>query len=147
MQLDWRQLQVRRDVRVFHGQAVINFLSFNHFRSQRAADTPQDTGATSNANESARPRHLDAIAEPQPNVLNLASVTTPSLSTRIWHQRRKRSENDTGKRATQHPANDPAVTCNFMTSPHAGAPTNPVPTSGASFGNDPVQNQGGKRKL
>jgi hypothetical protein len=46
----------------------------------------------------------DAIAEPQPNVLNLASAIMPSL-TRISSR---------------------------ITSPHAGAPTRPVPTSLAS---------------
>jgi hypothetical protein len=52
----------------------------------------------------------DAIAEPQPNVLNLASVMTPSV-TRI---------------------------CSFMTSPHAGAPTRPVPTSSSSLPKEPT---------
>jgi hypothetical protein len=47
----------------------------------------------------------DAMAEPQPKVLNLASSMTPSPLTLI---------------------------CSFMTSPHAGAPTRPVPTD-ASF--------------
>ena len=44
---------------------------------------------------------LDAIALPQPKVLNLASEINPSLFTYI---------------------------CNRITSPHAGAPTKPVPT-------------------
>uniref|UniRef100_K3XAL0 Uncharacterized protein n=1 Tax=Globisporangium ultimum (strain ATCC 200006 / CBS 805.95 / DAOM BR144) TaxID=431595 RepID=K3XAL0_GLOUD len=43
----------------------------------------------------------DAIAEPQPNVLNLESTIVPFSSTSIW---------------------------SFMTSPQAGAPTRPVPT-------------------
>eukprot|EP01137_Pigoraptor_chileana_P031598 Opistho-2@19676 len=52
-----------------------------------------------------------AIAEPQPNVLNFASVIFPFASTRI---------------------------CSFMTSPHAGAPTKPVPTSSAFLSSDPT---------
>ena len=45
---------------------------------------------------------LEAMAEPQPKVLNTAlSIVFPSLLTYIW---------------------------SFMTSPQAGAPTNPVPT-------------------
>ena len=47
----------------------------------------------------------DAIALPHPNVLKHESVMFPSSSTRIW---------------------------SFITSPHAGAPTKPVPTF-ASF--------------
>ena len=43
----------------------------------------------------------EAIAEPQPNVLNFASIIFPSSSTSI---------------------------CSFITSPQAGAPTKPVPT-------------------
>ena len=46
----------------------------------------------------------EAMAEPQPKVLNLASSMTPAWLTLI---------------------------CSFMTSPHAGAPTRAVPTSGA----------------
>src|ERR1700733_8236430 len=45
----------------------------------------------------------EAIAEPQPNVSNLASSMT--LVSRL------------------------TLICNFMTSPHSGAPTKPVPTS------------------
>ena len=43
----------------------------------------------------------EAIALPQPKVLNLASIIVPFSST---------------------------SNCNFITSPHAGAPTKPVPT-------------------
>ena len=43
----------------------------------------------------------DAIADPHPKVLNFASIIFPLSSTSI---------------------------CNFITSPHAGAPTRPVPT-------------------
>jgi hypothetical protein len=46
-------------------------------------------------------RELEAMAEPQPKVLNLASMIFPSSSIFI---------------------------CNFITSPHAGAATSPVPT-------------------
>src|SRR5712672_1247322 len=45
----------------------------------------------------------DAMAEPQPKVLNLASSMT--LVSRL------------------------TLICSFMTSPHSGAPTRPVPTS------------------
>ena len=51
-----------------------------------------------------------AIAEPQPKVLNLAS-TMRSPSTWIW---------------------------SFMTSPHSGAPTTPVPTVGAALSREPT---------
>src|SRR5207244_13286480 len=51
-----------------------------------------------------------AIAEPQPKVLNFAS-TMRSFSTLI---------------------------CSFMTSPHSGAPTIPVPTDLSSFGRLPM---------
>lgn len=44
---------------------------------------------------------LLAMADPQPNVLKHESTMFPSSSTRIW---------------------------SFITSPHAGAPTRPVPT-------------------
>lgn len=54
---------------------------------------------------------LEAIAEPQPNVLNLASMILPLSSTLI---------------------------CNFMTSPQAGAPTNPVPTFLSFLFKDPT---------
>jgi hypothetical protein len=32
----------------------------------------------------------------------------------------------------------PTLICSFITSPHAGAPTIPVPTSFASFANEPT---------
>src|SRR5580692_6208396 len=48
-----------------------------------------------------------AMAEPQPNVLNLASSMTPWSLTRI---------------------------CSRITSPHAGAPTRPVPTLASPLG-------------
>nr|CAH7764598.1 unnamed protein product [Callosobruchus chinensis] len=44
------------------------------------------------------------MAEPQPKVLNIASLITPLSLTFI---------------------------CNFLTSPHDGAPTKPVPTFGS----------------
>ena len=53
----------------------------------------------------------DAIAEPQPYVLNFASSIIPSSLTLI---------------------------CNRITSPHAGAPTIPVPTRFISFANTPT---------
>ena len=53
----------------------------------------------------------EAMAEPQPKVLNLASSMTPCSLTRI---------------------------CSFMTSPQAGAPTRPVPTSAASLSSEPT---------
>ena len=53
----------------------------------------------------------DAMAEPQPKVLNLASWMIPSGETWI---------------------------CSFITSPQAGAPTMPVPTFGSSFGRLPT---------
>lgn len=53
----------------------------------------------------------EAMAEPQPNVLNLTSSITPVGDTLI---------------------------CSFITSPQAGAPTRPVPTDGSSFFNDPT---------
>src|SRR3989454_4821838 len=54
----------------------------------------------------------DAMALPQPNVLNLASSISPVPGfTLIW---------------------------SFMTSPHSGAPTSPVPTCAVSFENDPT---------
>src|SRR5512145_987929 len=49
----------------------------------------------------------EEIALPQPNVLNLASSITP-VSTLT-------------------------LICSFMTSPHSGAPTSPVPTPGVSL--------------
>uniref|UniRef100_A0A1L8D834 Uncharacterized protein n=1 Tax=Nyssomyia neivai TaxID=330878 RepID=A0A1L8D834_9DIPT len=56
-------------------------------------------------------RELEAIADPQPNVLNFASMIFPFSSTLI---------------------------CNFMTSPHAGAPTRPVPTFFSLLSMDPT---------
>jgi len=54
----------------------------------------------------------DAMALPHPNVLNFASSITPvSRLTLIW---------------------------SFITSPHSGAPTSPVPTPGVSFVKDPT---------
>ena len=54
----------------------------------------------------------DAMALPHPKVLNLASSMSPvSRLTLIW---------------------------SFMTSPHSGAPTSPVPTPGVSFVKDPT---------
>src|SRR5438477_7598651 len=53
----------------------------------------------------------DAIAEPQPNVLNFASSMTPASFTLIWRR---------------------------ITSPHAGAPTSPVPTFGSSLSSVPT---------
>ncbi len=54
---------------------------------------------------------LDAMAEPQPKVLNLASWMTPS------------SEN---------------LICSRITSPQAGAPTRPVPTLGSFLSRVPT---------
>ena len=56
-------------------------------------------------------KELEAMAEPQPNVLNLASTIFPFSST--WF-------------------------CSFMMSPHAGAPTNPVPTFLDVLSRDPT---------
>ena len=53
-----------------------------------------------------------AIAEPQPNVLNLASSMTPVSAF--------------------------TLTCSFITSPHSGAPTRPVPTLASPFGREPT---------
>lgn len=54
---------------------------------------------------------LDAIAEPQPNVLNFASMILPFSSTLI---------------------------CSFITSPQAGAPTSPVPTDTSFLSIEPT---------
>src|SRR6202166_4853812 len=54
----------------------------------------------------------DAIAEPQPNVLNLASSIT--LVSRL------------------------TLICSFITSPHSGAPTRPVPTSALLLSIEPT---------
>ena len=53
----------------------------------------------------------EAMAEPQPKVLKRASSMIPRSLTRIWSR---------------------------MTSPQAGAPTSPVPTSGASRSSVPT---------
>mgnify|MGYP000184367003 CR=1 FL=1 len=53
----------------------------------------------------------DAMAEPHPNVLKRASSTTPASLIFSW---------------------------SFITSPHSGAPTSPVPTLASSFGSDPT---------
>jgi hypothetical protein len=53
-----------------------------------------------------------AIADPHPNVLNFASSMTPVSGF--------------------------TLTCSFITSPHSGAPTSPVPTAVSPFGNDPT---------
>src|SRR5215470_17806842 len=54
----------------------------------------------------------DAIAEPQPKVLNLASsmMLVSGLT----------------------------LICNFITSPHSGAPTSPVPTFGLALSKEPT---------
>src|SRR5204863_8210579 len=54
----------------------------------------------------------DAIALPHPNVLNFASSMTP-----VWTF---------------------TLICSFITSPHSGAPTRPVPTPSVSIGKDPT---------
>jgi len=54
---------------------------------------------------------LEAMADPHPNVLNLASIILPSSSTLIW---------------------------SFMTSPQAGAPTKPVPMLSAFLSKAPT---------
>src|SRR5437868_8071819 len=54
----------------------------------------------------------DAIAEPQPNVLNLASSMT--FVSRL------------------------TLICSFITSPHSGAPTSPVPTSALLLSIEPT---------
>src|SRR5579862_5111169 len=54
----------------------------------------------------------DAMAEPQPKVLNLASSMT--LVSRL------------------------TLICSFMTSPHSGAPTKPVPTSWLDLSIEPT---------
>ena len=53
----------------------------------------------------------EAIAEPQPSVLNFASSMMPSL---------------------------PTLICSFITSPHAGAPTIPVATPDSSLPKEPT---------
>lgn len=55
---------------------------------------------------------LEAMAEPHPNVLNRTSTIFPVASS--------------------------TLICNFITSPQAGAPTKPVPTSVSVLGNDPT---------
>jgi hypothetical protein len=52
----------------------------------------------------------DAIAEPHPKVLNFASTMILSITS----------------------------ICNLITSPHSGAPTNPVPTFGLDLSNVPT---------
>ena len=56
-------------------------------------------------------REDEAMAEPQPNVLNFASSMTPSSETLI---------------------------CSRITSPQAGAPTRPVPTDSSSLSSVPT---------
>ncbi|TGZ48090.1 Uncharacterized protein DBV15_08757 [Temnothorax longispinosus] len=56
-------------------------------------------------------KELEAIAEPQPNVLNFASIILPLSSTLI---------------------------CSFITSPQAGAPTRPVPTCSSFLSKEPT---------
>ena len=56
-------------------------------------------------------RDDDAMADPQPKVLNLASSMMPASETLI---------------------------CSRMTSPHAGAPTRPVPTVGSFLSRVPT---------
>ena len=53
-----------------------------------------------------------AIALPQPNVLNFASSMTPVSGF--------------------------TFTCSFITSPHSGAPTMPVPTLGSLLSSEPT---------
>lgn len=57
------------------------------------------------------PTEEEAMAEPQPKVLKQASTIFPESSTLIW---------------------------SFMTSPQAGAPTRPVPTSGSFLSKEPT---------
>jgi hypothetical protein len=66
----------------------------------------------SNHTKVSLPREDEAMADPQPNVLKHASTISPDdSSTLIW---------------------------SFITSPQAGAPTNPVPTVGSFLSNDPT---------
>jgi len=80
---------------------------------------------------------LDAMADPQPNVLKHESTMLPSPST-------------CAPRALAHaaaPSLRPsarlshcqrALICSFITSPHAGAPTRPVPTETSVLSKEPT---------
>ena len=57
-------------------------------------------------------REDEAIALPQPKVLNLASSITPVSGF--------------------------TLICSFITSPHSGAPTTPVPTVASDLSNEPT---------
>jgi hypothetical protein len=81
----------------FSSSAIMEFLSSMAF----STDMPLTHSVTSDD---------EAMAEPQPKVLNLASVMMPSVT----------------------------LSCSFMTSPHAGAPTSPVPTSSEFLSSDPT---------
>lgn len=90
----------------------------------------------------------EAIADPHPNVLNLASSITPSSFTLICAGRGAggagRTRNDS--RAGEHGAHTrPARTCSFITSPHAGAPTSPVPTALSPLSKEPSRERVGWR--
>ena len=56
-------------------------------------------------------REDEAMADPQPNVLNFASSMIPASL---------------------------ILSCSFITSPQAGAPTMPVPTPSSDFANEPT---------
>jgi hypothetical protein len=75
---------------------------------------------------------LEAMALPQPNVLNLTSLMMPLSSTRIWSfitspQLDRNSCQDGGEKRKSKGT-------------YAGAPTNPVPTSTSVLGREPTWN-------
>lgn len=72
---------------------------------------------------------LEAMALPQPNVLNLTSEMIPFSSTRIWSFMTSPHLFDQGSRPHS---------CGRRVKPYAGAPTRPVPTSISFLGNDPT---------
>ncbi len=69
-----------------------------------------------------------------PNVLNTALLMTPDASTSICKFPSKnmgRMQGCTGEKVA-------SFTCNFITSPQAGAPTSPVPTDFLDLSRDPT---------
>ena len=80
---------------------------------------------------------LDAMADPQPKVLKHESTMLPSPSTcpaRALAYTTAVSLQPTAR----HAHCQRALICSFITSPHAGAPTRPVPTETSVLSKEPT---------
>jgi hypothetical protein len=133
---------VSGDVCVLDVHDLVHVLPLDPLRGHRAAFTHNNTSAhypTSAASPMVAPgRDRGAAAEGLELRLDDVAVL---VDLDLWATRA------VTRRGLQHTTGHVGLTCSFMTSPQAGAPTRPVPTSRAFLSREPVSRARGSERL